>query len=273
MYFSQRKLTIEALPSLRICPVGSIRPFALMMGPVYVYMERNEKFVSVKAPMDFFTAPELEKIASVQNVFLPSFVENLVYFRDVGIEIRRLMEYQDADTKMGLPPELLSFKVLEQLFQMWGKDFTIETYALLVFINEFSEIIPGEILRKARDEDIDRFELALLRAAMAAFLAFHLGYLNRTHLSQFRLETFQLSFSGQLLTSPSTELAWVRAKVFQVIESPSKESISAQDFCDKSSRASLKLAERFEQIRYSFGAPFRPLLNTNDWFTSDEVAS
>jgi len=69
MDFRQRKLPKEAAINLRISPIASVKPYALMIAPVYVFMRVNEKFVSVKAPLDFFTPEELERLKSFESFF------------------------------------------------------------------------------------------------------------------------------------------------------------------------------------------------------------
>ena len=81
MEFSKRKLPKEAAHQLRVCPIPSVQPYALMLSPVYVFMKANEKFVSVKAPLDFFTQEELSKLRMYDTFYMPDFVDRTLPFR------------------------------------------------------------------------------------------------------------------------------------------------------------------------------------------------
>src|SRR4051794_31443428 len=93
MNFSHRKLPPAAAEKLRICPIRTIEPFALMLAPVYVFMRRNEKFVSVKAPLDFFTPEELEKLRPFQSFFMTEFVDTALPFRQAARRVRAVLSW------------------------------------------------------------------------------------------------------------------------------------------------------------------------------------
>ena len=87
-----------------MCPIESVKPYALMIAPVYVYMRRNEKFISVKAPMDFFTAEELEKLKSVEMFFMPQFVDAVLPYRNLARRVKMILGWNPVESKAGLPP-------------------------------------------------------------------------------------------------------------------------------------------------------------------------
>ena len=70
MDFSNRKLPVSAAPNMRSVPIGELKPYSLMLAPVYVFLKRNERFVAVKAPMDFFTPEEIERLRPYETCLL-----------------------------------------------------------------------------------------------------------------------------------------------------------------------------------------------------------
>src|SRR5689334_8605019 len=105
MNFRPRKLPKEAAMNLRISPIVSVKPYSLMLAPVYVFMRLNEKFVSVKGPLDFFTPEELERLQPFESFFLPEFVDTALPFRQVARNVRALLSWQPtAQGADQLPP-------------------------------------------------------------------------------------------------------------------------------------------------------------------------
>src|SRR5687767_11667820 len=99
MEFTHRKLPAEAYKELRICKVATMAPFALMLAPVYVFMKLNKKFVSVKAPLDFFTPEELERLAPSVILFVPKFVDAVLPFRDAAHQVRALISLKPEEAQ------------------------------------------------------------------------------------------------------------------------------------------------------------------------------
>src|SRR4051812_17277299 len=92
MKFSVHKLPKEqAAPEMRKVPVRLFKPFTLMIAPVYTLLERNEKFVAVKAPLAFFSPVELEKFRGVTEFYLPRFVDRVDPFQKAGEHVSRLL--------------------------------------------------------------------------------------------------------------------------------------------------------------------------------------
>src|SRR4051812_8298441 len=94
MEFSARKLPKEAASDLVRYPVQSVKPYVPMWAPIYVFMPKNEKFVSVKAPLDFFVPEELEKLEPLENFYVSSAISNALPFRDAARGVRSVLEWE-----------------------------------------------------------------------------------------------------------------------------------------------------------------------------------
>jgi hypothetical protein len=81
MLFEDKKLHLESIDQLIQCPISSVEPYSLMLSPVYVLMKLNKKLVSVKAPLDFFTKDELNRLSSNEVFYLPKFANSSVRFQ------------------------------------------------------------------------------------------------------------------------------------------------------------------------------------------------
>ena len=155
MYFRPTKLPREAAINLRISPIASVKPYSLMLAPVYVFMRLNEKFVSVKGPLDFFTPEELERLKPFESFFLPEFVDAALPFRQIARNVRRLVgwepEYKGEEQLPPAPYEV-SDAVLRMIGPLWAPGLVIEPFFAAVFANELCELLPPEKLRAARDQ-------------------------------------------------------------------------------------------------------------------------
>lgn len=236
MEFHPRKLPPEAALNLRICPIHTVRPFALMLAPVYVFMKLNGKFVSVKAPLDFFTPEELERLKPFESFFLPEFVDVALPFREAARSVLSLLTWQPKPKasrstakksaseleapnlpEIPLPPAPyeLSDAILKILGGLWtpsavadssgAHSIGLEPFFIAVFANELCETLPGEMIRAARDADVAKFELAVFRSSWAVFLALHLGYLEMGFLNALRYRVFTENIGAASVTAESKE--------------------------------------------------------------------
>lgn len=199
MDFRPRKLPKEAATKLRISPIVSVKPYSLMLAPVYVFMKLNEKFISVKGPLDFFTPEELERLGSFESFFLPAFVDSALPFREVARHVRRLLSWEpELDDKGDLPPAPyeIADAVLRLVGPLWGAGMVIEPFFAAVFANELCDLLPPEKLRLAREQDVIAYERAILRAGWAVFLAVQLGYCDLPFINALLQRTFDASFTG-----------------------------------------------------------------------------
>jgi hypothetical protein len=232
MDFTARKLPREAAPNLRRCPIDSIVPYALMLAPMYVYMPRNEKFVSVKAPLDFFTPEELAKLRSFESFFATEFVDQALPYRDAARVVKRLLTWNPealpaSERASALPPAPyeLSDATIRALGPLWGAQGVIDPFFVAVFANELCPLLPTEELTAARDQSVPRFECALYRASWVVFTALHLGQCDLDYLFEARNHAFRaamgwgwherllgvrelIDFSARVL--PDADVSWIR---------------------------------------------------------------
>jgi hypothetical protein len=257
MDFTRRKLPKEAATNLRICPVASVKPYALMLAPVYVLMRANEKFVSIKGPLDFFTPEELERLKSFEQFYLPEFVDFSLLFRQSGRQVRSLAGWTPLkDGREELPPSPyeMSDAVLRMVGPLWGlqgESAVIEPFFAAVFTNELCNLIPTGLLVSARDRDTESFERAILRSGWAVFLAVHLGYCDLDFLNRLRDQVFVAALNGQAsgLGGMAGEVEELVDIVFESLSADPRQMVRAELFDQHASRAAQKLSKRMQRAR------------------------
>jgi len=199
------KLPMAVAPRLKECPVESVAPFALMITPMYVFMPKNERFVSVKAPLDFFTPKELDRLKSVGKFYVPDYIDQVVPYRSAGRSIRALLGMTFESPDVGLTPFELSDAIIRLVGSLWRERLTIDPFFITVLVNELFDSFPEEVLNAARDEDVDKFERSLYQSSWAVFLALHLGYNDLTELKNLRDYVFELSSKNLAINKISSE--------------------------------------------------------------------
>ncbi len=193
MELRDKKLPIEASDSLRGCPVSAIKPFQVMLTPVYVFMKLNKKFISVKRPLDFFTEEEIKRYQTYETFFVPPFVDSLVPFSLSGRRVRALLEMAERVFEQGeMPPAPyeLSDAVLQMIGPLWAEDTQIEPFFVAVFVAELCGGLRPNLISESREKDVDGFERAFLASAWATFVLLHLGYNDLNYLIHFREQAF-----------------------------------------------------------------------------------
>lgn len=271
MDFSKRKMTRESAMNLKRCPVDSVSPYALALCPMYIWMNRNQKFLSVKSPLDFFTPEELDKFKSFQNFYVPPFVDSVLPFLSAAQSLRAILKWMprsDIDqSKVGdekrrvsypqvnLPPASfeISDAVVRIIGKLWEEELKIEPFFIAAFVNEFCEAIPKEKLIATRDQNIDTFEIAILRSSLFVFLSLHLGKTDYTYLNQIREEVFDLSVS-ELSSQKAFKKAFgnERSELYQIVRDfiPNSQVqwLSGKNFGKRSERIAHKLASRVDRV-------------------------
>ncbi|MGK5082626.1 hypothetical protein WDW37_04910 [Bdellovibrionota bacterium FG-1] len=252
MDFTRRKLPKEAALNLRICPVASVQPYALMLAPVYVFMRVNEKFVSIKGPLDFFTPEELDRFKSFESFFLPACVDTALPFRDTARQMRMLLNWtpvKDGEDQLPPAPYEISDAVLRMLGPLWGEGEVIEPFFAAIFANELCEPLPQEVLKKARDRDVLAYEQGLLRSGWAVFLALHLGYCNWEFLNAIRTRVFEESLSRPAMPRSQGEVDELVEIVFASLQADPRAAIQGELFARHSGRAAQKLTTRLQRVQ------------------------
>lgn len=259
MDFTQRKLPLSAASKLRICPVSSVVPYALVLAPIYVFLKRNGKFISIKGPLDFFTPQELARFRPLQNFYLPLFIDSTESFRQAARSVRLLLKWTPsaADSsqkkyplpKLPISPYELSDAVLRLVGPLWAKGNQIEPFFVSVFANELCDYLPGSLLKSARERSVKHYELAIFRSSWAVFLALHLGMCDLKFINQLRYRVFVETVSGKTLYSEDqTEIDELIRVANESCKTLETRLLSSQLFEKRSDRTSLKLVNRLRRV-------------------------
>ena len=264
MNFSQKKLTQESLSRLYRVKVETIKPFALMLAPVYLFLRANEKFISVKAPLDFFTSEDLARLKSYDYFYLPECTSVLMPFREAALRVRRLLTTTSGGrgasegslnfptVALPLAPYELSNEILRAIGPLWWEysdsRLGIEPFLVTVFANELCDLLPSEQLLHARDKDTVNYDRALLRSSWAVFLALHLGYCDLPFLNQLRQEVFSKNLNGISKNSWLNEIEELALFAGESVNE--KTRLLTQDlFKSREDRIFQKITARMDRIR------------------------
>ena len=196
MQFSHKKLAKDKISSLRRVPISVCEPSVILLTPVYVYLPKNQKFVAIKAPLEFFSKAELEKLSPFENFYLPDFIDLIAPFQRAGESVSELLKVKvrlKLASNMGpvqveLPTSQheTSDSILRLTSSLWGAGARIEPFFLIFFANEICGLLPEKVLRQAADNNLEDFELSLLQASVAVFLALQMGWSERAFLTSLR---------------------------------------------------------------------------------------
>ncbi len=134
MLFEAKKLEVESADELLQCSISTVKPYALMLAPVYVFMKRNEKFVSVKGPLDFFTPEELAAFSSYGAFHLPKTVAELTPFQTAAKLVREMLK----ETQAPFPPAPfeVSDELIKVLAPVWGRNIESSPFWSSIFSDE-----------------------------------------------------------------------------------------------------------------------------------------
>lgn len=262
MNFSHKKLPAEAADKLRTCSIDTVKPFTPMLAPVYVFMRMNEKFVSVKGPLDFFTPEELERLRSFSILYLSEFVAVALPFRHAARSVRTLLDWKpDESDPAKLPPAPYenADAVLRILAPLWGSQNAIEPFFVSVFASELCDPIPGELMVQAREVSVDLYESAMFRSSWAVFLALHLGHCDLKFLSGLRRKAFEDTLSraqGKAAAPRSYDAVDEVVSVARtLLANPGVRAIGGKDFEAAGDRVSQKMASRLKRAQESLMKP------------------
>lgn len=202
MLFDDKKIEIESIEELMQCPVSSVHPYALMLAPIYVLMKKNQKLVSVKAPLDFFVPSELETMKVYQRFYIPKFINSVSRFQTAAKLAKSLLKTPCRD-EMGIAPYEISKEMLSVLGPLWGKDFRVEAFFAAVFTDEFCGSLDPEKMLRAREETVVRHDLGILLSGLIVFSLLHLGWFDYELLQTIRNETYDRTVMGDRWDAPT----------------------------------------------------------------------
>ncbi len=190
------KLSVDAAEELRPVPVAGIRAYSLTWVPHYLFLEKNQKFIPMRRPFDFFSGRDMEKLKSVESLWVP--MERSPYERQLASGLR-IREYLDSLTAKALEQAnkgdfaeltVSTFEISSQMIRMmpsiWGSGARIEHTEMAAWADGFCDPVPGEILEPARDRGEKEFRDLLVLSGWAVFLSLHLGHSAPDYLTQVR---------------------------------------------------------------------------------------
>ncbi|HAR42981.1 MAG TPA: hypothetical protein DCS07_10200 [Bdellovibrionales bacterium] len=264
MEFTQKKLPELAAQNLRSCLIKSVQPYAPMLAPVYVFMKRNGKFVSVKSPLDFFVPEELSRLSGFDSFYFPEFVDSVAPFQKAGRLARALLNWNPRQGEVLSPaPFELSDAILRLVGPLWSvssdEELLIEPFFPIGFASELCDPIPQDILVRSREKSVEGYERALLCSAWTVFLAVHLGYCSLAVLNELRLKSFDdvLNESVPLGFLPGSQeleeiefIAWSSLKKL--------DPVRASLFQSRQEMVARKILSRIKRITAEFAVPGKP---------------
>lgn len=245
MLFEDKKLQLESVDQLIQCPIYSIEPFALMLAPVYILMKRNQKLVSVKAPLDFFTADELQRLKVHEVFYLPKFVKSSVRFQTAARLIKKIITLQQSE--LSPAPFEISKESFDALSKLWGKQIQIEPFFMGIFADEFCEPLNQDKMLWARENAVIRHDHGLLLSGALVFVALHLGWFDIEQLNQFRKSIYERTVEGEEWENPSSEIEYIVHDLNQIIAT--ETSIDLEKLRLINSEWANKLASRLEFLK------------------------
>ena len=267
MEFNNRKLPVEASKELRNLPISGVKPFVPLFSPVYVFLPRNKKFLSVKGALDFFTPEDLARYAPFESVFVHQDEKETLPVRDAAHKVRSLLKLVEKDyekeawegadkyPQVKLPPAPfeVSDAALRMIGPLWtsngGGNVSIDPLTVLVFVQELCEPLPGKHLQEASAKNVENYEHAYFRSSWAVFLALHLGYCEPKYLNQLRARVFQETQVEVYKNSTSNETDELITHATEVISNGKIEALTPEMWTQKRSRVSQKLHSRLTRIK------------------------
>lgn len=258
MDFSIRKFPIRDTERLVKVPVRDLKPFTLLRGPAYVLLRRNERYLGVRGPLDFFTAEDIERLQSFTVVYFTPFVEIADPYEQAGRAIRRILMWLDEASAHPVDPFERSDAVVRILGPLWSADLQMEPFFATVLVEELCGSLPAELLLRVRNEDVAQFERRLLEASGVVLLLLLLGEGDLGHLRRCRQEIFEGA-------KPAHRWA---AEALRLVSTPGRaHPLKAWKWSDwdprdplvhrlqsRMNRISLKLAKPYLELPTVFGA-------------------
>ena len=227
------------------------------MAPVYAFLEKNEKFIPLKAPLSVFTPLELEKYYGQSELYVSNFVDQLKPFVDAGEDVRKLFNLRikhTVRTNKGVKELFtvpaafeLSDSALSIICPLWGQSKILEPFFLIFFADQLCGPLDEAMVSEAADRDQNLFELALMRSAFVVFYALHFGYVNSDYLSNLRYRALSETLSGTETKQGLTEADEIVLTAHLYITGKTGEKISLEQLT-RNGKLGSKLLGRLEKI-------------------------
>jgi len=256
MRFRNIKFTPEEGRGLIKKSFSEIEPNRILFAPVYLYLRSNQKFVSIKEPLDFFTEADIEKLKTYENIYVHSFEKKLVPFQRAGKDLNQYLTSFEQNrwkqVQKGPYPYEVDHFILKRLSYLWGIDLSIEPFFTAVFVESFSGALEFKILKQAQEMDVVVYEKAFLLSSWIVFMALHIGYNDYDFLNKIRNEIFEFCLKAEKNPFNNSELEelfkisknWVGENPFQ--------KMTFQQFEKELSRVNQKFASRLKVVKEQF---------------------
>jgi hypothetical protein len=244
MLFEVKKFELQSAEDLLQCRINTVKPYALMPGPVYVFMKRNEKYVSVKAPLDFFTPDELFSFERYEMFYLPKAVSEVSGFQTSARLVRSLI----GGTRKPFPPAPyeVSDEVLKVLAPVWGKTLEMSPFCAAIFTDELCGSLAPDELIHGRDTTVARHDLGLLLSGFLVFVLVHLGWLDCALLERIRTATYSRTIRGEDWGAPKNEWEAINRDLIGVLDARSSLTRTALESIP--SEWAMQLLGRLERV-------------------------
>ncbi|MBS1958063.1 MAG: hypothetical protein JST80_01195 [Bdellovibrionales bacterium] len=243
MLFDDRKLDPSQLAEMHSCAIDTIEPYSLLLAPAYIYMKANNRVLSVKAPLDFFTPEELERVKRYGNVYFPQFVKSSVQFQTAARLIRKILTVQNQD----LPRATFELmrEVTHAVSELWFNDLRVEPFFAAVFAHELCDPMKSETILRAREEAVIRHDRGLLLSGMFVFIAVHLAWINLEEITACRDAIYERTVKGEDWIEPKSEMDSIVMDLNLLIEE--KNEISLADLLSSDAEWTKQLTARLKE--------------------------
>ncbi|NDG85974.1 MAG: hypothetical protein EBX52_13175 [Proteobacteria bacterium] len=219
MLFDSKKLEINSAEGLLQCRINTVKPYALMLGPVYVFMKRNERFVSIKAPLDFFTPQELASFERFEMFHLPKAVAEVSGYQTAGKLVREIIKA--SRIAVPPPPFEVSDEIAKVISPVWGKIVEMSPFCATIFTDELCGPLAPSELMFGRDTAVTRHDLGLLLSGFLVFALVHLGWFDLDLVRTIRAETYSRTIRGEEWREPTCHWESINRDLIRFLDSRS----------------------------------------------------
>jgi len=246
MDFYYKKLPLELFNELRPFPVSKVKPYQLLLAPVYVFLHKNSKFLALKGPLDFFTEQEMEKYSTYEVMYFHRSIELCTPFVIASKSVKDILSLESVDM---IPSYELSDSVLRLIGPLWSSENKIEPYFINIFVDELCAPLGNKKMEEASLLDVDLFECALLQSSWAVFLALHLGYCNLNFLNKLRLNTFDSVMGFESYNGKNEEVEDLISIARSTLKSIETKVLYGNYFDKKNERVCKKMSSKINRIQ------------------------
>ncbi len=258
-----KKVQSGLINNLYSSKIEDIPPFFLMPVSVFVYLQANEKLVSVKRALDFFTPYELNKFKSFKYFYFSDDIKKSFPFSQSGLKVKSFLNLkvsiQDIKKKKisesHFPGDsyFLSQQIFRGIAPLWLESgsscLEINPFLVSVFVNELCPSLEEEKLVMARERDVRSFEKAILISSLSIFLVLHLGYCNLKFLADLRSFVFYEIVFGKSSFDSTSEINELIYLSSVWIENSEFNSVQLSFLKKHKKKSAQKIISRLEKER------------------------